>query len=68
MENTAELKLDGKTCKLPIVVGTEQEHAIDISSLRNNTGYITLDDGYGNTGSCSSAIQTETRSGGAICQ
>jgi citrate synthase len=56
MENTAELTLNGKTCKLPVVVGTEQEHAIDISALRNNTGYITLDDGYGNTGSCSSAI------------
>ena len=56
MENTADLTLNGKTCKLPVVVGTEQEHAIDISCLRNNTGYITLDDGYGNTGSCSSAI------------
>jgi citrate synthase len=56
MENTAELTLNGKICKLPVVVGTEQEHAIDISALRNNTGYITLDDGYGNTGSCSSAI------------
>jgi len=56
MENTAELTLNGKTCKLPVVVGTEDEHAIDISALRNNTGYITLDDGYGNTGSCSSAI------------
>src|SRR5262245_46574987 len=56
MENTAELNLNGKTCKFPVVVGTEQEHAIDISSIRNTTGYITLDDGYGNTGSCSSAI------------
>src|SRR6202165_593879 len=56
MDNNAELKLDGKTFKLPIVEGSEQERAIDISSLRNNTGYITLDDGYGNTGSCQSAI------------
>jgi len=56
MEKTAELKLDGKTCKLPIVEGTEKELAVDISSLRNDTGYITLDDGYANTGSCQSEI------------
>jgi citrate synthase len=56
MEKTAELILDGKTCKLPIVIGTEQEHSIDISALRSQTGYITLDDGYGNTGSCQSRI------------
>ncbi|HYG34592.1 MAG TPA: citrate/2-methylcitrate synthase, partial [Clostridia bacterium] len=36
--------------------GTEKERGIDISSLRNDTGYITLDDGYGNTGSCQSAV------------
>src|SRR5258708_2058895 len=56
MDKTAELKLDGKTCKLPLVEGTEQERAIDISSLRDHTGYITLDDGYGNTGACQSQI------------
>jgi len=56
MDKTAELILDGKTCKLPIVEGTERERAIDISSLRNQTGLITLDDGYGNTGSCESQI------------
>ena len=56
MEKTAELILDGKTCKLPIVEGTEKELGIDISSLRDETGYITLDDGYGNTGSCQSQI------------
>src|SRR5207247_10458034 len=56
MDKSAELKLDGKTCKLPIVEGTEKELAVDISSLRNDTGYITLDDGYANTGSCQSEI------------
>ncbi len=56
MDKTAELKLDGKTYQLPVVVGTEQERAIDISNLRNETGYITLDDGYANTGSCQSSI------------
>ncbi|HKS35593.1 MAG TPA: citrate synthase, partial [Verrucomicrobiae bacterium] len=53
---TAKLELDGKAFELPAVVGSEGEKAIDISALRNNTGYITLDDGYGNTGSCSSAV------------
>src|SRR6266516_6727916 len=56
MDKTAELILDGKSCKVPIVEGTEKERAIDISALRDNTGYITLDDGYGNTGSCQSQI------------
>ncbi|MBI1337482.1 MAG: citrate synthase [Phycisphaera sp.] len=46
----------GKAIDLPVVVGSENEHAIDISHLRSATGYITLDDGFGNTGSCSSAI------------
>src|ERR1043166_9383889 len=56
MDKIAELKLDGKTYKFPIFEGTEQERGIDISSLRNETGYITLDDGYANTGSCLSKI------------
>ena len=56
MSRTAKLELDGTTYELPIIEGTEKELAIDISSLRAQTGYITLDDGYGNTGSCSSAI------------
>src|SRR6184192_3966469 len=56
MDDNAELTVNGKTCKLRIVEGTEQERGIDISSLRENTGYITLDDGYANTGSCQSQI------------
>ena len=56
MSRTAKLELDGKVYELPVVEGTEHELAIDISSLRSQTGYITLDDGYGNTGSCRSAI------------
>lgn len=47
---------DDKPIELPLVVGTEGERGIDVSSLRADTGYITLDDGYGNTGSCQSAI------------
>src|SRR3954462_5444685 len=56
MDKVAEIIMDGKSCKLPIVEGTEHERAIDISSLRNETGYITLDDGYANTGSCQSRV------------
>ena len=42
--------------ELPIIEGTENEKAIDISTLRSSTGYITLDPGYANTGSCNSEI------------
>src|SRR5512136_1070358 len=56
MDKNAELMLDGKSYKPPIIEGTEHERAVDISALRSKTGYITLDDGYGNTGSCQSQI------------
>jgi citrate synthase len=52
----AKLELDGKNYELPEVVGSEGERAVDISALRNTTEYITLDEGYGNTGSCTSRI------------
>ncbi|MCC6758660.1 MAG: citrate synthase [Candidatus Omnitrophica bacterium] len=51
-----KLIVDGKTFELPVITGTEKEKAIDISNLRKDTGYITLDNGYANTGSCKSAI------------
>jgi citrate synthase len=56
MSETAELKLAGQTIELPVVVGSENEKAIDVSNLRAKTGYVTLDNGYMNTGACSSAI------------
>src|SRR5258708_20213751 len=56
MDKTAELIVAGKSHKLSVVEGTEQEQGIDISSLRNATGLITLDDGYANTGSCQSQV------------
>ncbi len=56
MSEFARLQLGDKTIELPIVKGTEGERAIDISPLRAKTGYITLDEGYRNTGSCESAI------------
>ncbi len=52
----ATITLDGVAHEFPVVAGSEQEKGIDISKLRSATGYITLDDGYGNTGSCESAI------------
>ena len=56
MSKTAKIELEGKLHELPTMTGTEGEKAIDISTLRNSTGYVTLDDGYGNTGSCTSAV------------
>jgi citrate synthase len=56
MEQTAKLVIDGETFELPIIEGTEGERAIDISKLRQETGLITLDPGYANTGSCQSSI------------
>ena len=47
---------NNKTIELPIVEGSENEKAVDITSLRSQTGYITLDPGYGNTGACLSDI------------
>jgi citrate synthase len=56
MSEHAELKWDGNKALLPLIKGTAGERAIDISKLRDQTGLITLDSGYGNTGSCQSAI------------
>lgn len=53
---SAGLTLEGKTHSFPIIVGSEGEKAIDVRKLRAETGYITYDDGYGNTGSCQSKI------------
>jgi citrate synthase len=56
MSETAQLKLENQTIELPVIIGTENEKAIDVSSLRGKTGYITLDNGYMNTGACQSGI------------
>lgn len=56
MANHATLKIEDKELVLPILTGSEGEKAIDIRSLRAETGHITYDDGFGNTGSCTSAI------------
>ena len=53
---TATLSYDEKTYELPLLEGTEGERAIDIRSLRADTGLVAYDPAYGNTGSCSSGI------------
>ena len=56
MTDTATLMVDGQNYSLPIIEGSEGERAVDIRALRAQSGLITLDPGYGNTGSCESAI------------
>ena len=56
MSEIAKLELDGKVYEFPVIEGTENEKAIDISALRAKTGYITIDSGFKNTGSTQSAI------------
>ena len=56
MSDKASLIIDDKTYELPIITGTENEQAIDISKLRDQSGFITLDSGFKNTGSTKSAI------------
>jgi len=56
MANTAELIINGKSYKLPVIVGTEDEMAVDISNLLEEAKVITLDLGYKNTGATKSAI------------
>jgi citrate synthase len=52
----AKLTLDGKTLELPVIVGSEQEKAIDIAQLRGKTGYVSLDPAFVNTASTTSSI------------
>ncbi len=54
--DSAKLSLGGQEYELPVVLGTEGERGVDISRFRGESGAITLDSGYGNTGSCQSGI------------
>jgi len=56
MTDMIKLVYGKKEYELPVVIGSEGEKAIDISQLRETTGFITLDSGYANTGSCTSSI------------
>jgi citrate synthase len=56
VKETATLIVDGKSYELPVIVGSEGERALDISTLRRETGLVTLDPGFVNTANCKSAI------------
>lgn len=56
MSETAKLIYGDQTLEMPVITGSEGEKGIDIAQLRAQTGMITLDPGYGNTGACQSAI------------
>jgi citrate synthase len=56
MSEHVKIIIEGKEYEFPVICGTEGEKAIDITSLRQRTGYITLDPGFANTGSCRSSI------------
>ena len=56
MENSAKLNVNNETYELPLVEGSEGEIGIDVSNLRSQSGLITLDKGFKNTGSTKSAI------------
>src|SRR5579872_4030515 len=56
MARTATITIGDKKVECPLVEGSEKEVGIDIAELRAETGAITLDPGFGNTGACKSAI------------
>ena len=56
MKRIAKVEIDGKILEFPLIKGTENEVAIDISKLRSETGIITIDKGFKNTGSTTSKI------------
>lgn len=56
MSKIATLEVDGQKIELPVITGSENESAIDINKLRDLTGFITIDPGYKNSGSCKSEI------------
>jgi citrate synthase len=64
--DTASITFGDQSVELPVIRGTEDEVAVDISKLRADTGLITMDTGYGNTGSCTSAITYVDGDGGVL--
>lgn len=56
MESDGIIRIDDENFDFPIIEGTEQEKALDLRTLRAKTGFVAFDEGYGNTGSCESAI------------
>ncbi len=66
MSNFAELTIDGKTYQLPVIEGSEGEKAVDITKLRAQTGLVTMDSGFKNTGSTTSGITFLNGEAGAL--
>ncbi|MEM1158772.1 MAG: citrate synthase [Verrucomicrobiota bacterium] len=56
MPENVKIQVGDRTFEYPLITGSQQEHAVDMRSFRADTGYISYDEGYGNTGSCKSAI------------
>ena len=56
MEDKVTLTIEGNSYDCPVIAGTEDEKAFDIRQIRSQSGYISFDEGYGNTGSCQSDI------------
>lgn len=56
MSDAVSVTIEGKEFTYPVMVGSEGEKAFDTRKLRSDTGYVTFDEGYGNTGSCESKI------------
>ena len=54
--DSIKIKINSKNIELPVIKGSEDEYGMDITQLRKETGYITLDPGYANTGACKSSI------------
>jgi citrate synthase len=54
--NKVKLEFEGKSFEYPVIEGTEKERAFDISKLREQTGLVTMDNGYANTSACTSSI------------
>jgi len=67
MSNSVEINWDGRSISLPVVEGSKGERGIDISKLRDATGLIALDPGYGNTGACLSDITFIDGEKGVLC-
>ena len=55
-QKEATISYDGKSLVLPVIRGSEGETAVNIEKLRAQTGMVTIDPGYGNTGSCKSSV------------
>src|SRR5579863_4737156 len=56
MADNVQVNINGKVLECPVITGTEGDKAFDIAKLRSTTNFITMDPGFGNTGSCKSAI------------